>query len=130
MVVGLAGGSEERLLVAATVIGGAVALDMEVDVYLLLGGARAFLPNSPVLYDHPETSQALREGMAEAHVAEPLDTLRRLKQDGTVRIHACATAAKLWGADRREQFLDLVDDIVGIAEYVMACQAADVVQVV
>jgi hypothetical protein len=40
-----------------------------------------------------------------------------------------ADHAKIWGATTREQFVDLVDDIVGIAEYIIACQEADVVQV-
>ena len=42
MVIGLASGSIEKLVVTSTVTGGAVALDMDVDIYLLLGGAYAF----------------------------------------------------------------------------------------
>ena len=42
MVIGLASGSVEKLLVASTLTGGAVALDMDVEIYLLLGGAYAF----------------------------------------------------------------------------------------
>jgi len=41
-VIGLAGGSLEKLLVASTLTGGGVALDMDVHIYLLLGGAYAF----------------------------------------------------------------------------------------
>ena len=34
MVIGLASGSVEKLLVASTLTGGAVALDMDVEIYL------------------------------------------------------------------------------------------------
>ncbi len=129
LVVGMASGSTESLLVAATVAGGAVALDMEVDVYLLLGGARAFLRDAQATYDHPEQRAQLEAGMEGAGVGAPLGTLAHLKEGGTVRVHVCATAGKIWGATTREQFVDLVDDIVGIAEYIIACQEADVVQV-
>ena len=134
MVVGLASGSVERLLVASTVVGGAVALDMEVDIYLLLGGARAFLkaPRDglpPEHYDRPQDRDTLAAGMRDANVQMPLDALTALKDTGSVRIHACATAGKIWGATEREAFVDLVDDIVGIGAYVIACEEADVVQV-
>ena len=68
-------------------------------------------------------------GMAGNAVPDPLDSLRKLRGDGTVRIHACGTAGKIWGAGELGDFVDLVDDIVGIAEYITRCEEADVVQV-
>ena len=59
----------------------------------------------------------------------PLENLRSLRADGNVRIHACGTAGKIWGAGALEDFVDIVDDIVGIAEYISRCEEADVVQV-
>lgn len=134
MVIGMASGSTERLLVACTVAGGAVALDMDVDIYLLLGGARAFIKDlgdagAAEIYDHPELKGALRAGMAAAAVAMPLDTLARLKETGHLHVHVCATAGKIWGATQTSAFVGLVDDIVGVAEYVIACEEAEVVQV-
>ena len=52
-----------------------------------------------------------------------------LKADGKVKIHCCGTAGKIWGAGALEDFVDIVDDIVGIAEYITRCEEADVVQV-
>jgi peroxiredoxin family protein len=62
-------------------------------------------------------------------VPAPLDNLRRLKADGKVKIHVCGTAGKIWGAGGLEDFDEMVDDIVGIAEYISRCEEADVVQV-
>jgi peroxiredoxin family protein len=132
MVVGLASGSEEKLLVAATVIGGAIALDERVDLYLLLGGARAFRRDvasggSPT-YDHPELRAEMEAGMASHQIPSPMAQLRDLKARGELRIHACATAGKIWGAEQLSDFSGLVDDIVGVGEYVLACSSADAVQ--
>jgi peroxiredoxin family protein len=131
-VVGLASFSTEKLLVAVTVIGGAVALGMEVDMYLLLGGARAFRRDLQYAasYEQPQLSRELLSGMKRAGVMNPFTSLEELKRDGGLRIHVCATAGKIWGAPHKENFSDLVDDVVGVAEYVSRCAEADVVQVI
>lgn len=133
MVIGLAGGSMEKLVVAGTVAGGAVALDMDVDIYLLLGGAYAFkkevVENAAHYYDQPELKDKMLAGMKAANLPDPMDNLRKLKADGRVKIHVCATAGKIWGATKLDDFIDLVDDIVGLAEYLTKAEDADVLQV-
>ena len=132
MVIGLASGSIEKLVVASTLTGGAVALDMDVDVYLLLGGAYAFrkdVAGDGTYADRPELKEEMLAGMADNAVPAPIDNLRNLKADGKVKIHCCGTAGKIWGAGALDDFVDIVDDIVGIAEYITRCEEADVVQV-
>jgi peroxiredoxin family protein len=68
-------------------------------------------------------------GMAGNAVPAPLDSLRKLREDGNVHIHACGTASKIWGAGKLDDFVDIVDDIVGIAEYITRCEEADVLQI-
>ena len=129
MVISMASGSVENLLAAATLTGGAVALDMDVDIYLLLGGARAFrnhgADNGSEYFDHPEMKDEMLEGMRKNNVPMPLDSLRRLKQQGKVRIHVCSTAGKIWGATTRADFSDLVDDIEGIADCIVRGEKAE-----
>ena len=132
VVIGLAGGSLEKLLVTSTVTGGAVALDMDVDIYLLLGGAYAFrkdVASEGTHVERPELHDEMRAGMDAHAVPDPLENLRTLRKDGRVRIHVCGTAGKIWGAGELEDFVDIVDDIVGIAQYITDCEEADVVQV-
>ena len=132
MVIGLASGSLEKLLVTSTVTGGAVALEMDVDIYLLLGGAYAFrkdVAENGTHVDRPELEAEMRAGIAGANVPDPIANLRKLREDGKVRIHVCGTAGKIWGAGELGDFVDVCDDIVGIAEYIVACEEADVVQV-
>jgi peroxiredoxin family protein len=131
MVIGLASGSLEKLYVASTLTGGAVALDMEVDIYLLLGGAYAFrkdVGGQGTFVERPELLDEMKAGIADANVPAPLDNLRHLREEGTVRIHVCGTAGKIWGAGEIDDFVDVCDDIVGIGSYLMDCEEADVVQ--
>jgi peroxiredoxin family protein len=132
MVIGLASGSVEKLYVASTLTGGAVALDMEVDIYLLLGGAYAFrkdVAGGGTYVERPELLDEMKAGIAESNVPDPIDNLRSLREDGTVRIHVCGTAGRIWGAGEIDDFVDICDDIVGIGSYLMDCEEADVVQV-
>ena len=43
-----------------------------------------------------------------------------------MHIHVCGTAGKIWGAKELGDFVDLVDDICGIAEYITRAEEADV----
>lgn len=132
MIIGLASGSIEKLVVASTLTGGAVALDMDVDIYLLLGGAYAFrkdVVGDGTYADRPELKEEMLAGMADNAVPAPIDNLRNLKGDGKVKIHCCGTAGKVWGAGTLEDFVDIVDDVVGITQYIAGCEEADVVQV-
>ena len=132
MVISLASGSLEKLVVASTVSGGAVALEMEVDLYLLLGGAYAFRKDvgvSGTYADRPDLKDEMLAGMMAGGVPDPLESLRTLKESGKLRIHCCQAAGKIWGAGALEDFVDVVDDIVGIARYITDCEKADVVQV-
>lgn len=132
MVIGLASGSLEKLVVASTITAGAVALEMDVDIYLLLGGAYAFRKDvacAGTYCDCPELREEMAAGMTGNAVPAPLDNLRKLRGEGNVKIHACGMAGKVWGAAALEDFVDVVDNIVGIAEYIGRCKTADVVQV-
>jgi peroxiredoxin family protein len=132
MIIGLASGSVEKLYVTSTLTGGAVALDMEVDIYLLLGGAYAFrkdVAGHGTYVERPELLDEMKAGIAGANVPDPIENLRKLREDGTVRIHVCGTAGKIWGAGELDDFVDICDDIVGIGSYLMDCEEADVVQV-
>jgi len=132
MVIGLASGSIEKLVVASTIAGGAVALDMDVDVYLLVGGAYAFrrdVADKGTYAERPELQDEMLSGMALNGVPEPLESLRKLHAAGQLKIHVCSTAGKIWGATALEDFVDIVDDVVGIAEYLDRCEKAAIVQV-
>jgi len=132
MVISLASGSFEKLVVASTVSSGGVALEMDVDLYLLLGGAYAFrkdVAGAGTYVDRPDLKDEMLAGMKAGAVPDPIENLRSLKESGKLTIHCCQAAGKIWGAGALEDFVDVVDDIVGIARYITDCEKADVVQV-
>lgn len=130
LVIGLASGSLEKLVTCSVITGGAVALDMDVDIYLLLQGAYAFkkevAENNLTFYERPELKEELMAGLERNKIPSPYEYLKQLKESGNVKIHVCATAGKIWGAYELSNFSELVDDIVGIAEYVSRAEEAGV----
>ena len=107
MVIGLAGGSLESLVVTSTVTGGAVALDMDVDIYLLLGGAYAFRKDVAGEGHVQPIAPNCRSEMRGRHERATPSRRRSTtcggsRQDGNVRIHCCGTAGKIWGAGALE----------------------------
>jgi peroxiredoxin family protein len=130
MVIGVPSGSIEKLVCLSIVAGGAVALDMEVEIYLLLMGAYAFkkdvVENKKFLCEWPELQEEMLAGMTANKISSPHDFLRELKKSGNLHIHACGTAGKIWGAKVLGDFVDLVDDICGVAEYITQAEEAGV----
>ena len=61
--------------------------------------------------------------------AVALANLGKLREDGSVHIHVCGTAGRIWGASKLDDFVDICDDIAGVASYLMHCEEAEVVQV-
>lgn len=132
MCLALFSGSIDKLTAAGIIISGAVVDDMDVDVYVLLHGARAF--KKDIGYNKEQLMMAenahLREeflsSLEKLKVKEWYDFFKEAKTISNVRIHICGLAGKVWGAEKIEDFVDFADDIVGINEYITAAQNADV----
>ncbi len=132
MTMALFSGSLDRLTAAGIVLSGAAADDMEVDVYVLLQGARAFMKD--IAEDIDQLQMAENQQLKEKFVAslkrlnvKPwLDFFKEAKELTDVRIHICGLAGKIWDGEKLEDFVDIADDICGIGEYITAAQEADV----
>ncbi len=125
-------GGIDRLTAAGVVISGAAADDMDIDIYVLLMGARAFMKDNASDVDKLELSeyQDLKEDFLNSakqlNVKPWLDFFKEAKELTNVKIHICGLAGKLWGGEKLEDFVDIADDIVGINEYITAAQEADI----
>ncbi len=127
----LCAGSLDKLTGAGVILSGAAVDDMDVEIFVLLQGARAFKKE---IAEHPEQLE-----MAEnAHLKEEflaslkklkvrpwLEFFREAKELTNVKIYICGLAGKIWGGEKLEDFVDIVDDICGISEYVSSAQEAD-----
>ncbi|MFO7915415.1 MAG: DsrE/DsrF/DrsH-like family protein [Candidatus Krumholzibacteriales bacterium] len=132
MTIGLFSGSLDRLTAAGVVLSGAAADDMDVEVFVLLQGARAFKKEIAEDTDQLQLSESnhLREeflaSMERLNVSPWLEFFREAKELTNVTVHICGLAGKLWGGEKLEDFVDIADDICGIGEYLTAAEEADI----
>ena len=130
MCIGLFSGSVDRLTAAGVIISGAAADDMDVDVYVLLQGARAFVKGNEdkitALAEQPELKEEFMASLERLNVPSWLEFFEMAKEMTNVKVHICSLAGKIWGADKMEDYIDIVDDIIGIGEYIDAAKDADV----
>ena len=132
MTMALFSGSLDKLTAAGVVLSGAAADDMDVDVYVLLQGARAFKkeigdnPDKLPMAENPDLKQEFLNSLEQLKVKTWIEFFREAKELTNVKIHICGLAGKIWGGEKLEDFVDLADDIVGISEYITSAQEADV----
>jgi len=129
MVIGLFSGSIDRLIAAGVISTGGAALDMDIEIYVLLMGARAFKKenseNIDELSETPHLKNQFLAGLDKNQVKKWYEFLNDIKGLTNVKILVCGLAGKIWEGDKIDDFIDLVDDICGVSEYVDAATNAD-----
>ena len=132
MCMALFSGSLDKLTAAGVILSGAVADDMDVEIYVLMQGARAFKRDIATNKDQlmmAENSHLREEFIAackQLNVKEWYQFFIDAKAMANVKVHICGLAGKLWGGTKIEDFVEWADDIVGINEYITSAQNADV----
>jgi len=130
MTMALFSGSIDKLTGAGVILSGAAADDMEVDVYVLLMGARAFIKGNEnkmdSLSEYPHLKEEFFNSLEKLKVSTWIEFFEMARDLTNVRIHICSLAGKMWGGEKMEDFIDLADDICGIGEYIESAQEADV----
>jgi peroxiredoxin family protein len=124
-------GSLDKLTAAGVILSGAAADDMDVDVYVLMMGARAFKKEVGAdrskleLAEYPALKSEFMNMTDKINVKSWTDFFKEAKELTNVKIHICGLAGKIWNGNSIEDFIDLADDIVGINEYITSAQEAD-----
>lgn len=132
MTMALFSGSLDKLTAAGVILSGAAADDMEVDIYVLMQGARAFKkeigdnPDKLSMAENPDLKQEFLNSLEQLKVKTWVEFFKEAKELTNVKIHICGLAGKIWGGEKLEDFVDLADDICGIGEYITSAQEADV----
>jgi len=132
MTMALFSGSLDKLTAAGVILSGAAADDMEVDIYVLMQGARAFKkeigdnPDKLAMAENPDLKQEFLNSLEQLKVKTWVEFFKEAKELTNVKIHICGLAGKIWGGEKLEDFVDLADDICGIGEYITSAQEADV----
>ena len=132
MTMALFSGSLDKLTAAGIILSGAAADDMDVDIYVLLQGARAFKkeigdnPDKLAMAENQNLKEEFLKSLKQLKVKTWLEFFKEAKELTNVKIHICGLAGKIWGGEKLEDFVDIVDDIVGISEYITSAEEADI----
>jgi peroxiredoxin family protein len=115
-------GTVDRLYPVGIIASGAVAMGKEVNVFLTFWGLEAFRKGRPeknvkMSGDYAEMAPMMGQAMAQAKIPPWIEILRQAKKLGNVKVHACAMTADLLHL-KMEDFDPIVDDIVGVGEFV------------
>lgn len=125
-------GSLDKLTAAGVILSGAAADDMDIDVFVLLQGARAFKkeigdnPDKLSMAENPHLKEEFIQSLQRLKVSTWMQFFRQAKEITNVKVHICGLAGKIWGGEKLEDFVDLADDICGIGEYITCAQEADI----
>lgn len=132
MTLALFSGSIDKLTGTGIILAGAAADDMDVEVYVLMQGARAFLKDVAgdtsklEMAENPKLKEEFLASLERLNVSPWLEFFRQAKELANVKVYVCGLAGKIWGGEELSDFVDLVDDIVGIGECITSMQEADV----
>lgn len=123
-------GTIDKMMAGAIITSGAVANDLEVNVFFSFWGlinARKEGGLPPVMsYEAGEMAQQMAAIMKEKNVPSWLDMLRNAKEVGNVKVYACAMTVDLLGM-KKEDLDPIIDDIVGVGEFVSMAKDGQIV---
>ncbi|MFH2141546.1 MAG: hypothetical protein ABIJ97_03925 [Bacteroidota bacterium] len=128
MVIGLTSCGIDKLTSAGVMMSGAAADDMEVEVFILVNAAHAFIKKSAekeFMSENAQTVDEFKTVCAKISTPEWLQFFEMTKEMTSVKIIICSLAGKIAGGDSKEDFIDIVDDFCGIGEYLDAAKEAD-----
>jgi peroxiredoxin family protein len=130
MTIALYTGSFDKLTATGVIINGAVADDLDVEIYVLLMGANAFKKENIGKTDHmaelTDKKDEFLASLKQLKVFTWMEFFKQAKEMGNVKIYICGLAGKIWNGLVLEDFNELADDICGIGEYIASAQTADV----
>ena len=123
-------GTVDKLMAASVIASGAVAMNMDVDIFATFYGLNSLRKevvgtNMKFSKDFEEMSGPMVQLMQQKHMPSWYETLMKAKQTGNVKVHACTMTADMFGL-KREDFDPIVDDMCGVGTYIENAQKADV----
>jgi peroxiredoxin family protein len=123
-------GTVDKLMPLAIVTSGAVAMDMEVNVFVTFYGLLGFKKgmvesNQKFSKDFEELVPMIKEQLKKKNIPSWYEMLKKAKETGKVKIQACSTACDL--LDIKKNDLDpIVDEIVGVGTYIAEASESQV----
>jgi len=132
MTLALFSGSLDKLTAAGIILSGAAVNDMDVEIFVLLQGARAFKKeiaentDELKLAENSHLREEFLKSLEKLKVKPWLEFFKEAKELTNVKIYICGLAGKIWGGEKLEDFVDIADEICGVGEYITSAENADV----
>jgi Uncharacterized conserved protein len=123
-------GTVDRLLAAAIIASGGVALGMDVELFLTFWGLNAFRKdsvnsNTRFSKDYEDMAPLMMEVMKNKNVPSWFEMLKKAKEIGNVKVHACAMTYDLLDM-KKGDLADVVDDVIGVGEFISMAKDAKI----
>ena len=115
-------GTVDKLMAGSIMAGGAVAMGMDVDIFVTFWGLVAFRKdmaekNQRMSQDFAEMIPQFGKAMAAKKMPSWIENLKKVKGLGNVKIHVCSMMSDVmeW---KKTDFVDLVDDVIGVGSFI------------
>ncbi len=117
----LVSGTADKLMAGAIIASGAIANDMDVDIFVSFWGLMEFKKGTTsklkLSYDGKDIEKEVMQKMAQKKIPSWIEMIKQAKEVGNVKIYACAMFADLM--DIKKDDLDpVVDEILGVSQFV------------
>ena len=117
----LVSGTADKLMAGAIIASGAIANDMDVDIFVSFWGLMEFKKGSKgkmnLSYDGKDIEKEVLQKMKEKKIPSWLDMIKQAKDVGNVKVYGCAMFADLM--DIKKDDLDpVIDEIIGVSQFV------------
>lgn len=130
MTIGLSSSSIDKLTSVGVILSGAAADDLEVDLFVLVNAGHAFMKNKAAeissMSEDIQTPKEFQASLDKLSTPSWLEFFEMAKDMTEVKVYICSLAGKIAGGEKKEDFIDIVDEICGIGEYIESVQEADV----
>lgn len=114
-------GTVDKLMPVGILASGGVAMGMDVEIFATFWGLLSLKKGASeqprMSKDFEDMGPIMMQAMQEKNMPSWIDMLRTAKELGNVKIVACANTSDLMGL-KLEDYEDVVDEIVGVGEYV------------
>ena len=108
-------GEVEKLQAMASLAGGAAAMDMEVNVFLAMGGLAA-LRKEVIEKKAWKAAGEVGERMLSSDMPTFVDYLAQAKETGNIKLYACEDTMNLLEITK-EDLSDLIDEVTGVVGF-------------
>ena len=114
-------GTIDRLIGMSILTNAAIAMEYEVDIFLMLWGTYAFKKDvigvDQTISEHLDfTGEKFLEVLKTGGISPWYEMLKKGKEAGGVRVHVCSAAGAAWKSQVED--LEFVDDFVGAGEII------------